>query len=137
MTPEQLDEIEKRWDGYLEKNEVERRFLFDQWWDKRDFWDMTKALREAWARCETLRGLADEKAHESGLYARRMEQAQIAGREARAEVERLKVELAESHEIRLGWAREVGKLAAERADLRAEVARLRLKNAPKAEGDES
>lgn len=48
MNSEQLDEIEKRWAGYLEKNEVERRFLFDRWWDKRDFWDMTKALREAW-----------------------------------------------------------------------------------------
>ncbi len=55
MTPEQLDEIEKRWAGYLKKNEVERRFLFAQWWDKRDFWDMSKALREAWKDREDYR----------------------------------------------------------------------------------
>jgi len=67
MTPEQLDEIEKRWDGYLEKNEVERRFLFDQWWDKRDFWDMTKALREAWGERDEALGdarLADTQLDE-------------------------------------------------------------------------
>lgn len=56
MTPEQLDEIEKRWAGYLEKDEVERRFLFDRWWDKRDFWDMTKALREAWEALDEREG---------------------------------------------------------------------------------
>ena len=43
---------------------------------------------------------------------------------ARAEVDRLKTELAESQEHRLGWAAEVGKMAARRAELRDEVKRL-------------
>lgn len=37
---------------------------------------------------------------------------------ATAEIERLKAELAESQERRLGWAAEVGKLSARRAELR-------------------
>ena len=44
---------------------------------------------------------------------------------ALAEIERLKAELAESQEHRLGWAAEVGKLAAQRAELREEVEHLK------------
>jgi chromosome segregation ATPase len=40
------------------------------------------------------------------------------------EIEGLKTELAESQEHRLGWAAEVGRMAAQRAELRAEVSRL-------------
>ena len=133
MTREQLDEIEKRWDGYLEKDEVERRFLFEQWWDKRDFWDMTKALREALARCATLRGLADEKAHEAGLYARRMEQAQQARRTEQAKALREAwEERDEAIEARAqaGYSaaqfmRKFNEAEKERDEARAEVERLR------------
>ena len=51
---------------------------------------MAKALREAWARCETLAAIADSRSYESGLYARRMGDAQEARRSSRAEVERLR-----------------------------------------------
>ena len=87
MTNEQLDEIEKRWDGYLEKDEVERRFLFDQWWDKRDFWDMTKALREAWAALDQVS--SDDRMSEGQIIAA-ITEAQKERDEVRAEVERLR-----------------------------------------------
>ena len=51
---------------------------------------MAKALREAWARCEVLAAIADSRSYESGLYARRMGEAQEARRSARAEITRLK-----------------------------------------------
>lgn len=74
MTPEQLAEIEKRWAGYLEKTEVERRFLFDRWWDKRDFWDMTKALREVMAERDITKAFHDvavkERDYERAVNAR-------------------------------------------------------------------
>jgi len=48
-------------------------------------------------------------------------------RKLEAEVERLKVELAESHERRREWARQVGRMTAEREDMEAEVERLKGK----------
>lgn len=94
MTPEQLDEIENRWDGYLEKDEVERRFLFDRWWDKRDFWDMSKALREAWEALDQVS--SDDRMSEAQITAA-ITEAQKERDEARAEVERLNREL-QSHD---------------------------------------
>lgn len=90
MTPEQLDEIEKRWDGYLEKNEVERRFLFDQWWDKRDFWDMTKALREARSEADITKAFHDVAVKERDYERVRANRIEKERDEARAEVERLR-----------------------------------------------
>lgn len=88
MTPEQLDEFEKLLLPGIPCGGQEGRYASA-------LAKTVKALREAWARCDTLRGLADEKAYEAGLYARRMGQAQEAAREARAEVERLKALIVE------------------------------------------
>lgn len=62
------------------------------------------------ARCKTLRELADQAAAEQGLAQRRMTEAQVARDEARAEVERLKQELAMAQQVsgelcdKCGWA---------------------------------
>lgn len=82
MTPEELDDLEKvsrnviRVRGEGADPPAERLLL------------VAGALRAAWARIERLRGLADEKAHDAGLYARRMEEAQKARSEALAEAKK-------------------------------------------------
>lgn len=110
MTTEQLDEIENRQAAAMWIGGPTAAFA-------QDTLLLVKALREALARCETLRDLADEKAHDAGLYARRMGQAQKALREASAKHN-------EALDMCQRYMGQLHKALEERDEARSEVERL-------------